>query len=863
MRWLLALLTVIPTTLAFGQVRSVEPIAPGLPFTGPDAPAFSGVLSADGNVLAFTSYATNLTPGAKPSWISLYVQTLSDRRIHRIPTTTSSSISRFRICANGRRIAFSQASTAYVYDRTTDAIRNVSFLPDGKSALGSVEGMSRDGTKLLLRLSPKFEQNYKHYLYDFTSRQTSHIQLSSSGAGLTSFENPKMTNDGTSIIFRSKDSRLPGGGSDFNLYRKSLGSGLVELLSSAKDTLVDIDAKGSSVLLRGPSFSQPGFSVLNTSTGRKVNFPQNLVSAKLSPDGNYVFGTIEDPTYITYGPIVSYRVSDGAMSTVLPRTRATLRVLSTSADGSRLVVSRVTETGLGTLDVYDRNGVQVPNIDTNLPGAANGRIASIAMSADGSRVAYSTDSTNIVSQPITGTFQVYVRNVPDRTTAVESIGSDGSPVRGDVESLDLSSNGRYLAYCVKRLTLPNQFTLVVRDLETRKNIGQRSYIGYPMQVSVKNDGRTALTRYVGSDYLANFFDPFTAKDSDLSALVPSGSLVRSVWVAADGDQVTLSIVEQATQIDSLLRIAGDATRPDLIALPRDAYPSSISEDGKRVGLYTNVGSFRILDLETGVDSQLPIPASYTNTAIHFSGNGRYVSIGQYIYDFQTKHGWYVETSDPYTYGVTNGADPLLFASEKIGGISISHAYVPYLVRVDRPILNPSTFTSPIYTVARGSVTIASSGHSFQEPSENLKFQYRVGSGDWTAPGPAQQTLILPEDGVHVISVRSVDSAGRVDLTPATVTVTSDSTPPTLRVNARAKRSAVKIEASASEGCNWILRVRLPSGAFVAEKYQYGAAASFEGLVEGLTPNTSYEYELVASDRAGLQATATGTFQTGP
>ncbi len=862
MRWLAALLTLLPATMTFGQVRSVEPLAPGLPFTGPDAPALAGVLSADGNVLAFTSYATNLTPGVKPSWISLYVQTLSDRRIHRIPTTTSSAISRVRICANGRRVGFSQASTAYVYDRTTDGIRNVSFLPDGKLALGSVEGMSRDGSKLLLRLRPRSEQNYKYYLYDFTSRQASHLQLSASGAGLTSFESPRMTVDATSIIFRSKDSRLPGGGSDFKLYRRSLVSGSVELVSSSNDILVDIDAKGESALLRGSASSQPGHSVLNFVTGRINLLPSNVVDARLSPDGSYVFGTIGDRNYFYYGPLVAYRVFDGTLSTVLPRIQGTMTVQSTSFDGSKIVFSRWLGTGLAAIDVCDRNGVQVPNIDANLPGAANGRFGSIAMSADGSRVAFSTNSTNIVSQPSAETFQVYVRNVSDRTTSLESIASDGTPVRGNVESLDLSSDGKYLAYSVVRPTLLNQFTLVVRDLETRRNIGQRSYTGYPQQISVKNDGRTALTRYVGSETKANLFDPLTGKDSDLSALVPSGSLVRSVWVTADGDQVTLSIVEQATQRDSLLQIAGDATRPDVIALPHDAYPSSISDDGKRVALYTNVGLFRVLDLETGVDSPLPLPASYTNTAIHFSGNGRYVSIGQYVYDFQTKHGWYVETSDPYTYGITNGADPLMLLTDAISGIHTNQATAPYLVRLDRPILNPMTFTSPIYTVARGSVTIASSGHSFQEPSENLKFQYRVGSGAWTTPGPAQQTLTLPEDGVHVISVRSIDSDRRVDLTPATVTVTSDTTAPALRVAARTTRTAVKFEATASEGCNWFLTVRLPGGAIVAEKNQYGASASFENLIEGLAPGTLYEYELTASDRASFTTTAIGTFVTG-
>lgn len=862
MRWLIALLTVIPTTLAFGQVRSVEPIAPGLPFTGPDSPATMGVISADGKVLAFTSSATNLTPGVKPGWDSLYVQTLSDRRIRRLPTTINGSFRNILLDTNGRRVAFSDAQYAYVYDRPTDSIRNLSYLPDGKLAIGTVAGMSGDGSKFLLRLRTKSSSTYQYYIYDYKTRETIRVQLNSAGQNLTNFESPKLTNDGSAVCFRSKDSRLVGDGTDYNIYRKTLATGKVDLISNIDAALLSIDSLGTSGLLRSgtPGSSEP--LLLNFVTGRQVKFPKNLVNPRLSPDGNYVFGTLSNAYYLDYGPIVAYRISDGVWSTVLSQAKQNQYVMSVSHDGSRLVYARQNVYSWA-IDVCDRNGVTIPNIDANLAGSANGMFSWLAMSASGSKIAYSTVSTNLVAQSVPGTYQVYVRDLQAKTTTLESVSTDGTPVRGDVTIVDISSNGRYVAYSVRRVVPWMEFVLVVRDLQTRRNVGQRSYKGWAMQVSVKNDGRTAVSRD-DNGAVINFFDPVSGTDQNLSAMLPEGSRSGSqVWVTADGDDVIFSAYGASLNEGSLLRYSSSKLPPRSIPLPTGTYPLNVSDDGNLVGLYTSTGHFRLYDVHSGVDTALNFPSSYSNTAMYFSGNGRYVCAGQYVYDMISKQGWFIDGNEPAPAGITNGADPVMFASQTIGDIQTGQAYAPYLVRLDQPAVNPFTFIGTQYYTVRGTVTLTSSGHSFQESAENLKFQFRVGSGVWGPVGPAQQTLTLPYDGVHTVSIRCVDSAGRVDLTPATVTVTSDSTPPTLRVNARAKRSTVKIEASASEGCNWILRVRLPSGAFVAEKYQYGAAASFEGLVEGLTPNTSYEYELVATDRAGLQATATGTFQTGP
>jgi len=872
MRWLAALLTLLPATMAVAQVRSLEPIAPGLPFTGPDAPASDGVLSADGKVFAFKSYASNLTADLKPSFYSLYVQTLMDGKIHRVPTTSDSGFGLFLLSPDGRRLAFSDSTTAFLYDRTTNVVRPVGILPDGKKVKGDVVGMNRDASKLLLHLNNGKRYDYGYFLRDISTGTTTRVQINSAGEGIKSFLEAKLTQDGQAVFFRSNDARLPKGRGEYSIYKKSLQTGEVTLIEDSGDLLVDIDAMGEKLLLTKDAYYKSRFSLYDTKAKKEHRFPDIFSKLKLSADGSWVLGTFPGEWYYYAGPIVAYRIADGTWKKVRDRSAQVHEVTSLSRNAGRIVYAESRQSPSPTVSVCDLDGVEVPNVDANLPGAVNDHLTSISISGNGSRIAMVTSATNLVARVVPGTPQVYVRNVPEKTTTLESIGGDGEPVRGTVEMVNISSNGRYLAYSVKRSYFATDFSLIVRDLQTRKNVGSKSYPGRAQHIRVANDGRVVIV----SDYVASVakqFDPFTGLDVDIKSQIPAGSTLGNsyygIWSTADGNEVFLPVTDTTNNTRSVLRVSMNSLTIDAIPLARNDEIVNISEDGKYALLLsvTTIGVSQLtriekkLNLRTREITSLPVPIEWGYLSI--SRNGRYANKGDLVFDIDNAAGWRLSNEEANSVGITNGADPVVYASMKLGGFPISHLSQPYLVRVGLPDQSPDTYIYTSTTLVKSEIDLNLRGQSFQELSQTLKFQVRIGSGPWSTPGPAQQTHTLPNDGVHQISVRSVDSAGRVDPSPATLWVTSDTSAPDVSGAARISKTTAKIFGSASESVRWRVRIRLAgNGETVYEQGEDAPFTSFETIVSGLVLNTSYAYELIATDRVGLATTFAGTFVTG-
>ncbi len=876
MRWLAALLTLLPATMAVAQVRSLEPIAPGLPFTGPDAPASDGVLSADGKVFAFRSYASNLTAELTPSFSSLYVQTLNDRKVHRVPTVGDVVLGKFRLSPDGRRLAFSDNTTAFLYDRTTNAFRTVGFLPDGKKVRGDVVGMNHDGSKLLLYLNSGKRFEYSYFLRDTSTGATTRVQTTLAGEGIKSFLEAQLTQDGKAVIFRSNDARVPKAPGEYGLYRKSLITGEVTLVEGSGDSLRQIDATGQRILLfRDPSIAaggRSGYSLYDSRTQKKLWLPSTVSRLRLSADGSLILGTYHGEQYYYAGPIMAYRIADGTWKRLRDHSSQVHEVRSLSQDGNRIVYATQGQYGSTTVSICDLDGVEVPNVDANLPGAANSHLTSISISANGSRIAMVTSATNLASKVVPGTPQVYVRNVPEKSTTLESIDVDGEAVRGTVEMVNISSNGRFLAYSVKRSYFATDFSLIVRDIQLKKNIGSRSYPGRAQYIRAANDGRVVIV----SDHVASVarqFDPFTGLDADLKNHIPDGSTLRDsfygFWSTADGNEVFLPIVDITSNTRSILRISSKGSTVDVIPLSRDDEVINISEDGNYAVMLsvTTVGVERFtriekrLNLRTREITNLPVPIEWGS--LYISRNGRYATKGNLVFDIENSNGWRLNNEDASSVGITNGADPIVYASMNLGTLPISSLDQPYLVRVGRPDPAPNTYIYTSTTLVKSDIQLNCAGQSFQDLPQSLKFQVRIGAGAWSPPGPAQVMLRLPFDGVHQVSVRCVDSVGHVDSTPATLPVTSDSSAPEVTGTARTSKGTVKISGAASESVKWRVRIKLASsGEGVYEQFEDAQFASFETTVNNLAPNASYEYELIATDRVGLTTTFRGTFVTG-
>ncbi len=852
MRSALAFLTLLLAACGFAQVRSAEPLAPGLPFTGRDDSVSISQVSADGKVVLYYSGASNLTPERVTSRISFCLESLSDGVIHRIPLDSSVLLEAAYLSGDGSRVAINNDGVPLLYDRAAERIQNIGILPDGTVSKGYIWGLSTDGTKILMSLNDKYRSGSKLYIRDTVAGRTTGIQTNSAGDSISVEVGARLTGDGKSIFFRSSDARLPKGGSGGKIYRKSLDTGAVELIEDSGAYFRGVDATGKTLLL-APNYQAKYYSLLDTHTKVRTFLERDLYQPKLSGDGTIVIGTkvtrLDDVT----GTIVAYHVASRKWTTVRSQEKSFHTVGSISDNGSRIVYAG---------GLCDLNAVEYPYAQTNLPGFAYGFAGAGGSSDSGTKVVFGSRASNVVDGVKPDGAQLFVRDVVNQTTSLESMSSDGQPVRGIVSLSAFSANGRYLSYIVQRGSYDNySFVVVVRDVIAKRNVASYEYFGRLIAIQVKNDGRTAVM-FENLGVKTSLFDPKTGKVSDLTKLMPPGynngvQYLERLWVGADDDLVFLSVESEGFFEVYILQINVKSQQVQLTKVPANSLPIDISTSGTIAVVRGFNGSFDAIHLDTKVLRRLPINDIYATA--YLSGNGRYVGINRFIIDLEEPRGWYL---DPTAVGsivdVLNSGDPIFQGFGSVNGVHLSNRSLPFLLRLGTPDPNPLTFVTPAATIVKGVVKITTTGVSFSEPTTSLKFQHRIGTGAWTAPGPALTSLTLPKDGVHEVAVRCVDSAGRMDPTPATFTVTSDTVAPSMTVNIKTTSDGAKFTATASEHCTWTLKVN-----YTFDGVEPVLGPWYEPVITGLRPRTTYLYELTATDKAGFQVKKKGTFTTTP
>jgi len=127
--------------------------------------------------------------------------------------------------------------------------------------------------------------------------------------------------------------------------------------------------------------------------------------------------------------------------------------LAISADGRSVAFSQAYENlGSHTIprsDVYvrDRRTGALEQVIVS-PGGPhnNGRVAGLAISADGRFVAVSTDTPDLVPGDTNGTYDVFVRDRARRTTERVSVATGGAQTDGGSFDPALSANGRHVAF---------------------------------------------------------------------------------------------------------------------------------------------------------------------------------------------------------------------------------------------------------------------------------------------------------------------------------------------------------------------------------------------------------------------------------
>ena len=871
MKAILVAVTLAVSLSAGAQVRSVELIANGLPNKGPDGYSTQPVLSGDGSTIAFHSASSNLTGDRSYVDSAGFVMNRATGDIRRFPSASRFGLGQVFLSYDGRKVAYDKLG-AYWWDRSNPTATLISILPSGQEVNGRVRGMDSAGKKVLLAMFDE-SGSTRFYIRDIRAAKSILIQTNSEGRALTSFNSPILTGDGKWVYFRSGDKRLPAGAESTSLYRKRLADGAVERLDGPIENLVSLSHDGEVGITNGSN----RFSVVNFRTGRRLKLDPLTVSARLTPDGTAILATLSsDWSNYGLGRVARFDLSTGNWTAIGP-SRPGVRVTSITANGQEFAFGASEWNGdflLPQIFVSDLAGNTEKLPNTVRPGSANGGVGPIVASSDGRYVAFISAATNLVEGVTEGNHQVFVRNVAKRETTLGSASADGTPVRGQVKNLSISADGRYLTYWVSRDSRLESGTVVVRDLVAGRNARTHATSGRVAAMAVKNNGDVAYSTETNSPVypVAIFFLELKSgtetriSDQNLAG-DPWSGLTSSLWVTAGDDRVMFG----RTSTDgygALMEWKPGETIARVLDFPlANASIVDLSDDANQFLLVqSQAGQPLLVQFERQTQKATPVELPDKDalaSGVQLSGNGRFIVAGRYIFDVVRRAGWTVDGNDLYPAAIFNGADPVYYASDSIGGFEIRGVgSQPVIARLGLPVTIPETFLTGGGVTSANSVTVQATGFDWKGGSGELEFEYRVGAGDWVAGGRSPFTVPLANDGDYEIFARARRKSGEVDDRPAKITVTRDTVAPRLDLKVTPGQRGVKLEVSSDSSATWGSRVYQTVGydqslSMLARFSRY--APEFDDLV----PDTEYSYVVTAVDAAGNRTELHGTFRTLP
>jgi Tol biopolymer transport system component len=425
-------------------------------------------VSADGTRVAFVSFATNLDPAdTAPFGSDVYVKDLvtgditlassSDTGIHANGESSGPSLS-----ADGTTVAFTSFAAnldpadtdfeldVYVKDLTTGDISLASTSDSGVKGngfSGRDAALSADGTRVAFasfatNLDPADTDTIADvYMKDLSTGDIALVSIGDSGIKANGHSGtPSISADGTIVTFPSLATNLGPDDSDSfsDIYVKDLSSGGLTLASTS-----DSGTKGNN------DSSQNG-SVLS-GDGSKVAFVSyatNLDPADIDGAGDVY---VKD---LATGDIALASTSDSGV-----KSNSSSFLASLSPDGSRVAfpsfATNLDPADTDTLDdiyVKDLASGDITLASTSASGSkGNGGSFRPTLSEDGSRVAFSSDATNLSPFDTDRITDVYLKELgeaPPPPGVCTITGTEGNDVlkgtRGDDVICGLGGDDRIL-----------------------------------------------------------------------------------------------------------------------------------------------------------------------------------------------------------------------------------------------------------------------------------------------------------------------------------------------------------------------------------------------------------------------------------
>ncbi len=375
------------------------------------APATTGSttceLSADGTLLLFSSAASNLVNGDTNGASDLFLKNLTTGVTIRVTTgsggeqlPTGGNCSGTTMTPDGRIVAFNTATaggTVFVKNTQTGALTQASpalgTVPLVTGFFGGV--VSDDGSKVVFRTVPA--QTYLG-AYTWANVVPARLML-------------RDLNTGTLITLPIDDGNVANGEVQGSRFAISPDGTRVAFVSS------------SSTLAAGDTNGRPDLFVLNLNDNTAVLASSTSAGTPATGGGTYWTPSFVSNTQLSFGTGSVSSLGDRGFYLKDLNSGALRLILRTTDGGStavlasdvRLVVFTRNYSGFNAR-VFSRDlstGAETVIGASGTGTASNGSSTGAVISRNGTRVAFSSNASNLVTpRPPSGVFQTYVKSLP-------------------------------------------------------------------------------------------------------------------------------------------------------------------------------------------------------------------------------------------------------------------------------------------------------------------------------------------------------------------------------------------------------------------------------------------------------------------
>ncbi|PHS14845.1 MAG: hypothetical protein COA78_05540 [Blastopirellula sp.] len=483
--------------------------------------SIDSTISADGSLIVFDSYASNLVPGDTENSDDIFLYNVAQDSISRISIELAENENEvykynFSISDNNQYLFFQSNSSLLVGNDTnasTDLFRyqisngniiRVSLGTGGVEAIGNSvnTSVSADGNSLVFEsragnLTSKEFVGAGVFYRDIISDTTKLISVNNNGdpsdrgASL-----PSINADGTLVTFMSSAGNLTENTNNFGL------GVFLHDLSNSTTSLISMNSNGDYPNQRSDfaTISSDGSTVVFVSNA------SNLVEG--DENGSSDLFAFDRPTSSTSLLSKSYQSNSGPSE--LPTTGDGDSINAVTSEDGRFIAYSSYASNLLSLDtngkadvfLYDNllGTTELISVN-NLGEISNGDSLEPSISANGRFIAYRSDATNLNDLPSTGAYNVYVYDALLKTTILASRHYSGTKsARYDCRDIRISKDGTSVVFTTSEtiLDIDNGFDsdLYIYNIATDTfqmiTVGENGLdagLTYPSDPSISGDGK--------------------------------------------------------------------------------------------------------------------------------------------------------------------------------------------------------------------------------------------------------------------------------------------------------------------------------------------------------------------------------------